>query len=296
MVFDVADFESRNTNKQLELYGGYRELNAAWDIGDGGHPNNAGSDMLAYELISKLASIAQYSNVFESSHVLTGLTQSGTLSIESTGSVSGNHSLSGLTQSGNITNTAPPRALSGTNVLGGLIQSGVLIIGNYNSLSGANVLTGLSQSGDMSVLNITYTVIGSHLIGGIIQSGTMSNFVPGTHIITGSHILTGIIQDSYIFEIPIPEETELCNVYTYVFKPDGTTYSNLTSRADIELYDADNNNFYAGYVDGVYNSSTGLVYWDIVQGAHARVSITEIGLYRNILVPSDITKKLDDLE
>lgn len=56
-MFDVADWESRNESGTLELYGGYRELNAAWDLGDGGHPNTAGSNMLALKLYTHLCGL-----------------------------------------------------------------------------------------------------------------------------------------------------------------------------------------------------------------------------------------------
>lgn len=56
-MFDLADWESRNVAGTLELYGGVRELNAAWDIGDGGHPNATGSTMLAEKLYAHLLTL-----------------------------------------------------------------------------------------------------------------------------------------------------------------------------------------------------------------------------------------------
>lgn len=57
VVFDVSDWESRNTSGTLELYNGTRELNAAWDVGDGGHPNATGSTMLAEKLYAHLLTL-----------------------------------------------------------------------------------------------------------------------------------------------------------------------------------------------------------------------------------------------
>jgi len=100
------------------------------------------------------------------------------------------------------------------------------------------------------------------------------------------------------YVIGSPATAGLCRVYTYVFNPDGTAFSSVTSSAVVSLVDKNDNNFYAGVVTGVYNTTTKLLYWDIIKGAKATVSITEVGLNRNIFI-SELepdTKKLDDLE
>jgi hypothetical protein len=55
------------------------------------------------------------------------------------------------------------------------------------------------------------------------------------------------------------------------------------------------NNFFKGDVTGGYVAATGLVYWDIVQGATARVRIQEIGYEAEITVPELSSSKLEDL-
>ena len=52
-VFDVADFESRNSSGQLILDGdSVRQMHVDWDGGDGGHPNVAGANMLGEKLLT----------------------------------------------------------------------------------------------------------------------------------------------------------------------------------------------------------------------------------------------------
>lgn len=182
IVFDLADWESRNASRQLELYGGYRELNNAWDIGDGGHPNNDGSDMLAYELITQLADLAAGINVIEGSHTLGGLAQSGSITVGDVNTISGAHTLSGLTQTGSVTETAAPR-----------------------TISGSHILTGLIQSGSIEQLPI---VFGSHILSGIIMSGNLLNSTP---------IVISVIKtyDANI-ELLLDFDTEINKIVTYV--------------------------------------------------------------------------------
>ena len=217
LVFDLADFESRDLNKNLVLSGGYRQLYNSWDGGDGGHPNNAGSDMLAYELITKLSGIAQNINIVEGSHSLNGLTQSGTVSSSATArTVSGGHTLSGLSHSGLIrkgsrltgnhtfagmvhtgalTNTAPVRVLSGNHILTGLLSSGSITTSVLSRIiSGGHTLSGLSHSG---LIRKGSRLTGNHTFAGMVQSGTLVNTAPertisGTHNLSGLHT-TGII-------------------------------------------------------------------------------------------------------
>jgi len=176
IVFDLADWESRNAARQLELSGGYRELNAAWDIGDGGHPNNAGSDMLAYELLTQLASLAEGLNVVEGSHTFGGLTQTGSLVVGNLNVIEGSHTLTGLTQSGELTNTPPARTVEGTHTLTGLTQTGSITVTITDRIiSGSHTLGGLIQTGSIDMLPI---VFGSHTLSGLSMSGNLLNSTP----------------------------------------------------------------------------------------------------------------------
>lgn len=98
-VFDIADYESRNESGTLLLNpdDGYRYLYASWDQGDGGHPSDAGVEMLAAKLLSFMSYLAQpgasnslQASVSSASSVSASLTTAITLA----SSVSGSSSIS----------------------------------------------------------------------------------------------------------------------------------------------------------------------------------------------------------
>jgi hypothetical protein len=97
------------------------------------------------------------------------------------------------------------------------------------------------------------------------------------------------------FTTPTASNVNMCRVYGYFMTPEGGYYTTLTPSAVVEeTYDF-SNNFYKGDVTGGYVAGTGLVYWDIVRGAKARVRIPEIGYEAEITVPDASSSKLDDL-
>lgn len=97
------------------------------------------------------------------------------------------------------------------------------------------------------------------------------------------------------FTTPTASNVNMCRVYGYFMTPEGGYYTTLTPSAVVEeTYDS-SNNFYKGDVTGGYVAASGLVYWDIVRGATARVRIPEIGYEAQIIVPDASSSKLDDL-
>ena len=97
------------------------------------------------------------------------------------------------------------------------------------------------------------------------------------------------------YVITPPTSPDLCRVYTYVYKPDGTFHTTLSGIATIGIYTEDNQ-YYTYQSTAVYNNTTGLIYWDIIQGANAVLTITELEYFtKSILVPSLTTSELSDL-
>ena len=71
------------------------------------------------------------------------------------------------------------------------------------------------------------------------------------------------------------------------------------SDTKIQSYEGDKgtvNQYYTYQSTAVYNNTTGLIYWDIIQGANAVLTITELEYFtKSILVPSMATSELSDL-
>jgi hypothetical protein len=70
-----------------------------------------------------------------------------------------------------------------------------------------------------------------------------------------------------------------------------TSYSAIVGRP----HDDGEQAFEIQQVEGTYNNSTGLLYWDVVIGATVAIEIKEVGLYKRYLVPDQDTARLGDL-
>ena len=117
-------------------------------------------------------------------------------------------------------------------------------------------------------------------------------FANATLVITGAGSTT---YNMTPFTTPTASNVNMCRVYGYFMTPEGGFYTTLTPSAVVEeTYDS-GNSFFKGDVTGGYVAATGLVYWDIVQGATARVRIQEIGYEAEITVPELSSSKLKDL-
>lgn len=49
-------------------------------------------------------------------------------------------------------------------------------------------------------------------------------------------------------------------------------------------------------IDGTYDADTGLVYWDVVQGAVVRVTIGVFGVDLILTVPAESTARISNIE
>jgi hypothetical protein len=113
--------------------------------------------------------------------------------------------------------------------------------------------------------------------------------------------VSGDTSDTYVItaiSVDPPAASENCRLYDYVSnQEDGTYPSSITAWAEIVALPYD----YAGKlhrgnrVDGTYDSTTGLVYWDIVKGATVQIYIKDTYVRQsNITVPSTATARIAD--
>jgi hypothetical protein len=84
-------------------------------------------------------------------------------------------------------------------------------------------------------------------------------------------------------------------MYEYCVDQDGTALASVTSYAAIlgRPFDDGDGMYETRKVEGSYAS--GLVQWDIVQGATVLIEIREIGLHKKYLVPAQAEARLGDL-
>jgi hypothetical protein len=94
-----------------------------------------------------------------------------------------------------------------------------------------------------------------------------------------------------------PVSVESCRVYDYAFQGDGSTpVESLIAKARIMSLPEDANSIlHTGKeIDAVYDSSTGLFYWDLVKGAEVEFRIIDFGKYIKT-VPTTSTAQLSDI-
>jgi len=101
--------------------------------------------------------------------------------------------------------------------------------------------------------------------------------------------------------VPGPASPDVCRLYEYLFLPDGSPPSTLAARAaTLRIFTLpfdDDAAVYSGTaIDGTYNATTGLIYWDVVQGAVVRVTIGVFGVDLILTVPSESTARISNIE
>lgn len=99
--------------------------------------------------------------------------------------------------------------------------------------------------------------------------------------------------------IPATSDPTLCRVYEYIRNQDGTFPDSFTGYAKIVSLPYDyNTSIYSGaVVTGTYNSTTGLVYWDIPRLSTIQVKFTNYGYNyeNNITVPDAASGRISDI-
>ena len=97
------------------------------------------------------------------------------------------------------------------------------------------------------------------------------------------------------FIIGTPASASLCRVYDYFHELDDGTISRLTGNATIQTPYQDSNGYYYSVESGVYNSTTKVLYFDLVIGSSVIIDIPDMGVSKTITVPNSATARLKDL-
>jgi hypothetical protein len=95
-----------------------------------------------------------------------------------------------------------------------------------------------------------------------------------------------------------PADPTLCRIGIYIKYQDGTIPASVDSSLEIvELPDVSGNIGYLGTAyDGTYSATTGFLYWDVIQGAIARLYIHDAGIDgTKITIPATDTAEIEDL-
>lgn len=95
-----------------------------------------------------------------------------------------------------------------------------------------------------------------------------------------------------------PADSTLCRIGIYMKYQDGTIPATIESKLEVvELPDVHGNIGYMGTAyDGTYSATTGFLYWDVIQGAIAKLYILEAGIDgTKITIPATATAEIEDL-
>jgi hypothetical protein len=98
--------------------------------------------------------------------------------------------------------------------------------------------------------------------------------------------------------IGVPDDSDTCRVYEYCFDQAGKNpLSSCVGTAIIKNvpYDYDDKLHSSGSVTGTYDSTTGLLYWNIVKGATVLFMISGIGINQRKTIPTTTTARLSDI-
>ena len=114
----------------------------------------------------------------------------------------------------------------------------------------------------------------------LIVSGATAQTITGTAVV-----------------ITPPADPDLCRVAIYLKYADGSipveveNWITITRLPEID----DNVSLSATPIEGTYSATTGLLYWDIIQGATIKVFVKDFGIQKQITVPATATAELEDL-
>lgn len=100
------------------------------------------------------------------------------------------------------------------------------------------------------------------------------------------------------YSVGSPGSPDTIRIYEYCNDPDDTPVSSLTGTATIKNlpYDYSGSVFSGQEFDGTYDSSTGLVYWDLVKGAIVKFYLPDFGIkYTRTIPTTGTTIRLSDL-
>lgn len=93
-----------------------------------------------------------------------------------------------------------------------------------------------------------------------------------------------------------PTDPTLCKVYGYYFDPSGNTLPDIKSMIKMSVaYESTDNNYYVESVSGTYNTTTGELSFNIVQGADAILDIPFLNIKKRFIVPAETLYKISDI-
>lgn len=183
------------------------------------------------------------------------------------------------------TNTVTITVNDGTNPIADVT---VYIYDSTNTVFVTSVVTNASGVATIYLNNAVYA-------RRLLKTGaTFTN--PATLTVSGN---TSVTYSGTAVTIGAPDDSDACRVYEFCYDQDGATpLTTVTATATIKTtpYDYDDKLHSVVAVTGTYNSTTGLLYWDIVKGARVKFTITQIGVNSTVEIPTTVsTKRLADL-
>lgn len=119
---------------------------------------------------------------------------------------------------------------------------------------------------------------------------------PETLTVSGDTTET-FVGETTVIETPI--SSEVCRIYEYCYAADGATpLSTVTATATLRStpYNYSDKLHSVSTINGTYNATTGLLYWDIVRGAVVNFVISQLDIDITAIIPSLTTKRLFDLK
>jgi hypothetical protein len=166
------------------------------------------------------------------------------------------------------------------------------------------------QDVDVQIWNAANTVLVTK--GDTDASGVMTTSLnDGTYtvrMLKGGYTFTnqtlavsGVTSAAYtgtIINIGTPTAPDACRCYEYCMSLDGLTpLATITATAIMvdPPYDSGGEIHNSAAVNGTYSAITGLVYWDIVQGAKITFKIDETGLITTKTVPVATSARIIDI-
>ena len=112
-------------------------------------------------------------------------------------------------------------------------------------------------------------------------------------------VVDGVESESYTGTILTPDaptSPTLCRIYGYYFDPAGSTYSAVKSLIKLTaIYEAADNNYYTSELIGTYNTTTGLLYFDVIRGASVTLEIPILNVKKSFVVPATTLYKISDI-
>ena len=112
-------------------------------------------------------------------------------------------------------------------------------------------------------------------------------------------VVNGTESEAYTGTILTPDaatDPTLCRIYGYYFDPAGAAYSAVKSLIKLTaIYESSDNNYYTSELIGTYNTTTGLLYFDVIQGASVTLEIPILNVKKSFVVPAETLYKISEI-